>query len=110
MTKEQAISIIKETAERRGFITCKYSMTRLIEIKEPDDTHYLNFFIQERTSPATDWTKREFTMNLHFRASLASMGGEPTPEDLLKASEIIRRGAELVMELEGMGLSYTETF
>lgn len=110
MTKEQAISIIKETAERHGFINCKYSMTRLIEIKEPDDTHYLNFFIQERTNPTTDWTNHAVTMNLHFRASLASMGGDPTPEDLIKASEIIRRGAELVMELEGMRLSYTETF
>ena len=38
------------------------------------------------------------------------MGGNPTPEDLLKASEIIRRGAELVQELEGMKLSYTEEF
>jgi hypothetical protein len=36
------------------------------------------------------------------------MGGEPTPEDLLLASDIIRRGAELVKELEGMNLSYTE--
>ena len=49
-------------------------------------------------------------MNLHFRASLACMGGEPTPEDLLLASDIIRRGAELVQELEAMDLSYTEMF
>ena len=47
-------------------------------------------------------------MELHVQASLASMGGNPTPEDLLRASEIIRTGAELVMELESKGLSYTE--
>ena len=47
-------------------------------------------------------------MNLHFRANLASMGGEPTPEDLLKAAEIIKAGALLVLELEAMNLSYTE--
>ena len=110
MTRLEAITTIKEAAERHGFTTCKYSMTRLIEIVEPGETHYLNFFILERTSPDTDWSRREVTMNLHFRASLACMGGEPTPEDLLLASDIIRRGAELVQELEAMDLSYTETF
>ena len=108
MTNEQVITTIKEAAERHGFTTCKYTMTRLIEIKEPGDTHHLNFTITERFAPDTDWSKREVTMNLHFRASLACMGGEPTPEDLLLASDIIRRGAELVKELEGMNLSYTE--
>ena len=78
MTKEQAISIIKEAAERHGFTTCKYTMTRLIEIKEPGDTHYLNFTIWESFAEDTDWSKREVTMNLHFRASLASMGGGKT--------------------------------
>ncbi len=108
MTKEQVIAIIKEAAERHGFTTCKYTMTRLIEIIEPGDTHYLNFTIWERFAEDTDWSKREVTMNLHFRASLAFMGGEPSPEDLLIASDIIRRGAELVKELEVMNLSYTE--
>ena len=32
MTRLEAITTIKEAAERRGFTTCKYSMTRLIEI------------------------------------------------------------------------------
>ena len=108
MTKEQVIATIKEAAERHGFTTCKYPMTRLIEIKESGDTHYLNFTITERFAEDTDWSKREVTMNLHFRASLASMGGEPTPEDLLKAAEIIKAGALLVLELEAMNLSYTE--
>ena len=108
MTKEQVIATIKEAAERHGFTTCKYTMTGLIEIKEPGETHYLNFTITERFAEDTDWSKREVTMNLHFRASLASMGGEPTPEDLLKAVEIIKAGALLVLELEAMNLSYTE--
>ena len=108
MTKEQVIATIKEAAERHGFTTCKYTMTRLIEIKELGDTHYLNFLIQENLPEGIDWSKREVTMNLHFRASLASMGGEPTPEDLLKAAEIIKAGALLVQELDAMNLSYTE--
>ena len=109
MKKEQAISIIKETAERRGFVTNIYQWTSLIEISEPD-SHYLNFMVTENTAPDTDWSKREITMEFHVQASLASMGGNPTPEDLFEASEIIRRGAELVQELEGMKLSYTEEF
>ena len=109
MTKEQAINIIKEAAERRGFVTHTYQWTRFIEISEPD-SHYLNFTVTESIAPDTDWSKREATMELHIQASLASMGGNPTPEELIRAAEIIRAGAELVMELEGMGLSYTETF
>lgn len=109
MTKEQVIAIIEEAAERHGFTTCKYSLTRLTEIKEPGETHFLNFTIWERVAPDTDWSRREVTMNLQFCASLACMGGEPTPEDLLMASDIIRRGAELVKELEAMNLSYTVT-
>ena len=110
MTKEQAITTIRETAERHGFTTYKYSLTRLIEIKEPGETHFLNIFILQRTGPDTDWSKRRVTIELHFQASLASMGGEPTPEELLKAAEIIKAGALLVQELEAMKLSYTETF
>ena len=63
-----------------------------------------------RFAEDTDWSKREVTMNLHFRASLASMGGEPTPEDLLNAAEIIKAGALLVLELEAMNLSYKERY
>ena len=58
----------------------------------------------------TDWSKREVEVQIHIRASLASMGGNPTPEDLIRAAEIIREGALLVQELEAMNLSYTETF
>ena len=107
MTKQEAIAIITEAAERHGFTTATYQFTRLVEIVEKD-SQYLNFTIYERTAPDTDWSKREVTMTIHFRASLASMGGEPTPEELLKAAAIIKAGAELVRELEALHLSYTE--
>ena len=108
MKKEQVISIIKEAVERHGFVTNKYQWTSTIEIEEPGDTHFLNFMVMENIAPEIDWSRQEVTMELHFRASLASMGGNPTPEELIKASEIIRAGAELVRELESMGLKYTE--
>lgn len=45
-------------------------------------------------------------MEVTISASLASMGGNPTVEDLLKASDIIRQGALMVQELGDTKLSY----
>ena len=109
MTKNDIIRILKETAAKYGFTAEESNWYRWPNIKEPD-THYLNFTITDEYAEDTDWSKREVTMNLHFRASLASMGGNPNPEDLIRAAEIIREGALLVQELEAMNLSYTETF
>lgn len=105
MTKEQLIATIKEVAERHGFTTQTYQWTRFIEIQEAD-SHYLNFYISERPAADSDWSKRECTMEVTIFASLASMGGNPTVEDLLKASDIIRKGALMVQELGDMKLSY----
>ena len=109
MTKNEIIATIKEAAARHGFTTEESNWYRWTNIKEPD-THYLNFTITDDVAPGTDWSSREVTMNLHFQASLASMGGNPSPEELIRASEIIRVGAELVRELEAMNLSYKETY
>ena len=107
MTKDQIMNVLKATAAVYGFIAEESSWTKWVEIKELG-THYLNFTITEDTAPDTDWAKREATVNLHFQASLASMGGNPTPDDLLEAAKIIRLGALLVQTLEGLKLSYTE--
>ena len=108
MTKQEVIDIIKAAAERYGFTTGKYSMTWVIEIMEPEGTHYLNFFVRERREKEIDWSNGEIKMKLLFSANLASMGGETTPEELLNAADIIRKGAELVRELQNMNLSYTD--
>ena len=109
MTKNDIISILKETAAKHGFTAEESNWYRWPNITE-QDTHYLNFTITDEYAEGTDWSKREVTMNLHFQASLASMGGNPNPEELIRAAEIIREGALLVQELEVMNLSYTETF
>ena len=41
---------------------------------------------------------------------MIEMGGQPTVEELLKTADEIRRGAELAAELQGMNLTWTETF
>jgi len=109
MKKNDIISILKETAAKHGFTTEEGKWYSYLNITEPD-SHYLNFTITEEYAKDTDWSKREAKILVHIRASLASMGGNPTPDELLKASEIIREGAELVKELEAMNLSYIETF
>lgn len=109
MTKNEIKAIISETAARYGFSTAENSWSRWPDIREAG-THYLNFMITENYAEDTDWTKREVTVEIHFRASLASMGGDPTPQDLLGAAETIRQGALLVQELEAMNLSHIETY
>ena len=109
MTKNEIIATIKEAAARHGFTTEESNWYRWTNITE-QGTHYLNFTITDEVALGTDWSRREVTMNLHFQASLASMGGNPSPEELIRASEIIRAGAELVRELEAMNLSYKETY
>ena len=109
MTKNEILATIKEAAACHGFTTEENNWYRWTNIKEPD-SHYLNFTVTDEVAEDTDWSKREITMNLHFQASLASMGGNPTPDELLRAAEIIRAGAELVRELEAMHLSYKETY
>ena len=38
------------------------------------------------------------------------MGGDPTPEELLKAADEIARGAKFTAEINGMELSCIEIF
>ena len=109
MTKNDIKAIITATAARRGFTAEENSFLRWPNITEPG-SHYLNFTITDEYAKDTDWSKREVEVRVRIRASLATMGGNPTPEDLIQASEIIREGAELVKELEAMNLSYTETY
>ena len=109
MTKNDIKAIITATAARRGFTAEENSFMHWPNITEPG-SHYLNFTITDEYAEDTDWSKREVEVRVRIRASLATMGGNPTPEDLIRASEIIREGAELVKELEAMNLSYTETY
>ena len=95
MTKNDIKAIIAATAARRGFTAEENSFLRWPNITEPD-SHYLNFTITDEYAKDTDWSKRSVEVRVRIRASLASMGGNPTPEDLIRASEIIREGAELV--------------
>ena len=45
-------------------------------------------------------------MNVLVAASVSSMGGNPTPDDLLAVSDEIARGARMVAELQSVNLSF----
>ena len=61
-------------------------------------------------SEKCDWENRKVNVTLRIQASIATMGGAPSADDLLKAADTIRRAAELVKALENQSLTYTETF
>ena len=109
MTREELKAIIIGKVKEHGFIAEDTTWSRWPYVHEAD-SHYLNFSIREEYDEDTDWVSREAVVYLRFTASLATMGGNPTPEELIRASNIIRQGAELVRELQKMGLSYIEKY
>lgn len=106
MTQIEAESIIQEVAERHGFTVDRYSFNGALYIHE-NDTHYLNFFILKKNR-SVDLEHSMCTYQLVFSASLATMGGNTSPDELLRASEIIRDGAMLVKELNAAKLICSE--
>ena len=58
----------------------------------------------------TDWEARKVFRDIKANASICQMGGNSTPEELLKAADEIARGAKFTAEINGMELSCIETF
>lgn len=102
MTKQEVHEIIKSKAAEYGFIgeESNWGINGLT-IREPD-VHTVNFTISE------DWNWEARTITLRVRASIATMGGAPSADELMKAADTIRRAAELVKDLETIDLTYTE--
>ena len=73
--------------------------------------NYINIQIfQNNNLEKTDWENRIACISIEAWASVSRMGGNPTPEELLKAADEIARGAKFTAELLSMGLSYNRTF
>ena len=107
MTKAEANGIIREAAARHGFETTEEAgFQGLSEIRSEE----LNFTFTVRTTENTDWAAHRIEEALTVTASVRKMGGQPTVEELLKTADEIKRGAELTAELQGIGLTWTETF
>lgn len=107
MTKAQVNETIKATARVHGFETTEQpGFQGITEIVSGE----LNFTFTVRNTENTDWAARRIEQTLTVTASVRKMGGQPTVEELLKTADEIRRGAELIAELQGMNLTWTETF
>lgn len=107
MTKAQVNETIKAAAQAHGFETTKepgfQGITEII-------SEELNFTFTVQHTENTDWAAHRVEQSLTVTASVRKMGGQPTVEELLKTADEIRRGAELAAELQGMNLTWTETF
>ena len=104
MTKQEVHEIIKAKAMEYGFIVEETYWGLMIR----EEAQTVNFTISEDCDG--DWENRKMNVTLRIRASIATMGGAPSADDLLKAADTIRRAAELVKVLENESLTYTETF
>ena len=108
MTKKEIAEIIESKAAEYGFEIEENSMGWNNKRTGQD---YINIQIfQNNNIEKTDWEKRIGCIEIEACASVSRMGGNPTTEELLKASDEIARGAKFTAELQGMGLSYTRTF
>ncbi len=107
MTKAQVNEAIKAAAKAHGFETAgQPGFQGITEIISRE----LNFTFTVQNTANTDWAAHKVEQSLTVTASVRRMGGQPTVEELLKTADEIRRGAELAAEIQGMDLTWMETF
>ena len=108
MTKQEVNEIISSKAAEYGFEIEENSLGWNNKRMGQD---YISIQIfQNNNLEKTDWEKRIGHIDIEACASVSRMGGNPTPEELLKAADEIARGAKFTAELQSMGLSYERTF
>lgn len=106
MKKCDLMDYIAKVASRYGFeVKDGYGLCGFMIV---DETNTVNFRLNEETE--ADYDKRTATIQITASASIATMGGNPTTEDLLRAAEIITKAATLVDFLNAKELSFTETW
>ena len=108
MTKQDVHETIKAKAAEYGFIAeeSNWGINGLVIREDGEST--VNFLITEHCDG--DWENRKVNITLQVRASIATMGGNPSADELLKAADTIRRAAQLVKALDDENLTYQETF
>ena len=108
MTKQEVNEIITSKAAEYGFEIEENSMGWNNKRTGQD---YINIQIfQNSNLEKTDWENHKACINIEASASVSRMGGNPTPEELLKAADEIARGAKFTAKLQNMKLSYERTF
>ena len=106
MTRTEAYTTITRAAEQFGFQTSIEPYR--IWIKD-DDRHDVNFNVTEHNHfNIADGKVTEVITDFEFSASIARMGGNPTPAKLIESSNRIGAAANLVTLLQSLNLSFTE--
>lgn len=107
MTKNEVSEIIRNKARAHGFETSE----EMGHHGFPDIlSEELNFTYSNTPTENTDWRAGILEQTLTITASVRRMGGQPTAEELLQTADEVRRGAELLIELQGIDLTWKEQF
>lgn len=97
MTKQEVMNIIKDNAERFGFRTEK---TWMSDIGIVDDTNTVNFVVLEHSKLYL--AKGTADISFTVSASIATMGGHPSADDLIQKAKIIENAGKLVKLFDEM--------
>lgn len=110
MNFDEVLAKITSAAKAHGFNVEQEQKDRLPRITANEDNGYVNIRLLDVIDfPKCDFAKGHIAGHIEIRASVSRMGGNPTPEELLNASEQIKEAALLVLELQGSDLAYSET-
>ena len=108
MTKQEIAEIIESKAAKYGFQMRKVSLGWMTP--QGDNTFARVEIFAKDNSEKTCWEERRVWVDIKAEGSICRMGGNTTPEQLLKAADEITRAARMVEEIQNMNLSYIETF
>ena len=108
MNKQEIAKVIESKAAEYGL---KLQENTMGWANESDRDTCIRIEIRKETDyEKTDWEARKVFRDIKANASICQMGGNSTPEELLKAADEIARGAKFTAEINGMELSCIETF
>lgn len=103
---ESAFNFLEGYVSNSGFAVQADMYPRVIDPEK--GRHVVNFTTTGETH--FDFENHEATVSLRFAASIACMGGNPTPDELLEAAQVITKAANLVKSLNAVDLAYTVKF
>ena len=108
MTKKEIAEIIESKAAEYGFEIERYPVGWATR---QTGESYIRIDINENENEdKSDWDAHKISLDLKAEGSICKMGGRNTPEELLKATEEIAKGAKFAAEINGMELSYERRF
>ena len=108
MNKQEIAKIIESKAAEYGL---KLQESTMGWANESNHDSYIRIEVRkERDYDKTDWEARKVFWDIKANAGICQMGGDPTPEELLKAADEIARGARFTAAINSMELSCIEIF